>query len=342
MGAGAVGTAEYDRAMTAYSGAGETVIEDLRDVLKAMLGKDSAIGSVDVTEGHNIASFDIDKLMETIKDQKAWQNQSTEAARELKVLWKEFKNKRFGPPGLRDFTYVQDTFDSAKVSMQIARNRIGEDIRATIGSNARSLQGLSETQATEVVEEVIAHMLSDFSISPSIHGTAGSESLENLFLNTNFLELLEKEKGLGNIIRAFETGGEHTAPVDAILNAYLSEYINNDLLKIRRLPTAGQSFDSLSPEAARLYREKYVDIEESLTKSGVLRKATEKYSQFTEYMRARIARSSAVTPVTNVADVHGLSEDMFRFLSETQEGAQRMRIAVTAEDLTQNLRNQFY
>jgi len=318
---------------------GQIAIEDLNDILKVMLGKDPSVGEVHRLEGHNTLAFDIDKMMETIKSQPVYQNQSTDAAKELRANWREFRNKRFGSAGVRDMNYAQDTLDSAKFSMQVQRNIIGEEIEGILKGSS-TLKNLSETQSARIIDEVRMHLLSEFSISPQISGRKGAESLENLFLNTNFLELIEDEKaGIGSILETLERGGEHTSDVDAVLNAYLSEYINNDLLKIRRMPTPGQSFDGLSPEAAALLKEKSVQINDRLSDMGHVRKAGEKYSQFVEYMRARIARSSAVTPVTNVSDISGLSEEMFRHLSTTTEGRRRMNIAVTLEELTDQLRS---
>lgn len=319
---------------------GEIVIEDLRDMLKAMMGRDARVGDVHRLEGHNALSFDIDKLMQTIKAQPVYQNQSTEAAIELKELWRDFRNKRFGSLGVRDMNYAQDTLDTAKYAMQLQRNIIGEQIDIAIGDSSL-LTGLTETARRSVMDEVRTHLLGEFTVSPQLGGFKGADSLENLFLNTNFLELLEGEKDIAKVLAALERGGEHTADVDAILNAYLSEYINNDVLKIRRLPTAGQSFDTLSPQAAALLKEKSVAIQDRLVDTGHMRKATDKYSQFAEYMRARIARSSSVTPTTNVSDVSGLSKELFDYLSTSVEGRRKMTVSVTLDELVDKLRNRF-
>lgn len=338
MGAAAIGTPEYERAMKAYNDGGEILIEDLRDMLKAMMGRDARVGDVHRLEGHNTLSFDIDKLMGTIKAQSVYQNQSTEAAVELKQLWRDFRNKRFGSLGVRDMNYAQDTLDTAKYAMQLQRNIIGEQIDIATGSSDL-LAGLTETARRSVMDEVRTHLLGEFTVSPQLGGFKGADSLENLFLNTNFLELLEGEKSIGSVLAALERGGEHTADVDAMLNAYLSEYINNDLLKIRRLPTAGQSFDSLSPQAAELLKQKSVEIQDRLIETGHMSKAGYKYSQFAEYMRARIARSSSVTPVTNVGDVSGLSDELFGYLSENVEGRRKMTVSVTLDELINELRS---
>jgi hypothetical protein len=325
----------YQRALRAYDDGGAIAIEDMRDILRAMMGKDAAIGEVNVLEGHNALAFDIDKMMQTMSAQETYITQSTPAARELRTLWEDLRNRRFGSVGVRDYNFAQDTLDSVKFSMQVQRKLIAEQIQEAL-SGAENLP-TELSQRAEVVSEVTHHLLGEFSISPQL-ASSRPDSLENIFLNTNFFELLEEMAGkdpdrIAPIFEALQKGGEHTADVDAILTAYVSEFINNDALKIRRFPTAGQSFDSLSPEAAALLKEKSLDIESRLQASGHVRKAGEKYSKFAEYMRATIAKSSSVTPTTNVADVKGLSDEMFDYLSSNPEGRRRIKIAATLDDL---------
>lgn len=54
-------------------------------------------------------------------------------------------------------------------------------------------------------------------------------------------------------------------------------------------------------------------------------------------MRSRIRKSSAVTPVTNVADVEGLSQEAFDYLSKNEFGRRRISIAVSADEATRLL-----
>lgn len=309
---------------------GTIFVEDMRDILRRML-------SVDINEGHNSLSFDIDKFVQSVTSQRVYAEQSTDAAREVKQLLTEFRNRRTGPDGVRNFFFAQDTLDSAKVAMQVERNRIGEQIRLSLGE-ATNLP-TNATQRSNVIEEITSHLLGDFSLSDQL-GSSRPDSLENLFLNTNFFDLLEKEdpSKLRPIFEALERGGEHTSDVDAILNAYLSEYINTDVLRIRRFPTVGQNFDTLSPEAVEVLKQRSFDIEERLQRTENIRKPGEKFSQFAEYMRARIARSGSVTPVTNVADVRGLSSELFDYLSKDQEGRRRMTVTASLDDL-ENLRS---
>lgn len=54
-------------------------------------------------------------------------------------------------------------------------------------------------------------------------------------------------------------------------------------------------------------------------------------------MRSRIRKSSAITPVTNVADVEGLSQEAFDYLSKNEFGRRRISIAVSADEATRLL-----
>lgn len=167
MGAAAVGTPEYERAMKAYADGGEIAIEDLRDILKVMMGRDARVGEVHRLEGHNALSFDIDKMMGTIKQQPVYQNGSTDAAIELKELWRDFRNKRVGSLGIRDMNYAQDTLDTAKYAMQLQRNIIGEQIEDVV-KDSPILDKLTETSRRAAIDEVRTHLLGEFSMSPQI------------------------------------------------------------------------------------------------------------------------------------------------------------------------------
>jgi len=176
------------------------------------------------------------------------------------------------------------------------------------------------------------------SIDPELFGTKSAESLENLFINTNFLDLLEREQNLGQLFDIIETRGTHTGEVDALLNSYISEYVNNGQLHIRRFPTVGSNFGSIDDNAfQQILTKKQDQINQALEQKGFLRGRGEKYSQFSSFMRSRIRKSSAVTPVTNVADVEGLSQEAFDYLSKNEFGRRRISIAVSADEATRLL-----
>ena len=179
------------------------------------------------------------------------------------------------------------------------------------------------------------------SIDPELFGTKSAESLENLFINTNFLDLLEDKNlnlDLSQLFDIIETRGTHTGEVDALLNAYISEFVNNGQLRIRRFPTVGSNFGSIDDSAfQQILAKKQDQINQALEQKGFLRGRGEKYSQFASFMRSRIRKSSAVTPVTNVADVEGLSQEAFDYLSKNEVGRRRISIAVSADEATRLL-----
>ena len=158
-------------------------------------------------------------------------------------------------------------------------------------------------------------------------GAKGPESLENLFLNTNFLSLLEEGGVPKELVTLMETRGTHTAEVDAMLNSYMSEFIQTGKLKLERMPTAGMPPSLLSEEAAREYLQNETKIQETLNQHGFVRK-NRSLTAFEKFMRQRIRRSGAVTPITNVSDVARLSEESFNYLLETEPGRQKISLAV--------------
>jgi len=175
-------------------------------------------------------------------------------------------------------------------------------------------------------------------VDPELLGTKSAQSLENLFLNTNFLDLLEdvgkQDPGkLQSLFKLMETRGIHTGEVDALLNAYISEFINNGQLHIRRFPTPGNIAADVTGEELREFIKKNNDrITRTLSSKGYLRGVNEKYSEFADFLRTRIRKSSAITPVTNVADVQGLSNEMFDYLSTNEKGRQKMTVAISASE----------
>lgn len=153
-------------------------------------------------------------------------------------------------------------------------------------------------------------------------------SLENLFLNTNFINLLE-EKGVSqDLINLMENRGTHTAEVDAVLNAYLSDFIQTGKLHMERMPTPGSPLRGLSDAAAAEYMEKQAQIESLMSQHGFLNKDSGPVSAFRKFLVNRIRRSAAVTPVTNVSDITRVSEDFFGFLRETEIGKQKVSVIV--------------
>ena len=327
-------TAEMELFERAYKDGGRGTVESIKDVLRLFTNEGDILGTGLGTEnlrieGHNAEAFDLDKLIGTLQRLPAFQEDD-----EAKALLKKFLHLRSSKSD-----YMLDTLDSAKIAISMQQAEL-----ETIMQNAGSILG---DDTFSITPELQRGLLSSFSISPEMFGGAkGTESLENLFLNTNFFELLEargqkkvlnpltglmEEEGLDTLINLMETRGTHTAEVDTMLNAYISDFINNNELRIRRLPTAGMPPAGLSDAAAAEYADKYAKLEE-LFKSHGFMKESRSMTAFEKFMRARIRRSSAVTPITNISDMTRASDDVFKFL-QTESGMKKISMSVNPDYL---------
>ncbi len=300
----------------AYKDGGSEVVSDLKDILKIFTNDGKSIENFRV-EGHNAEAFDLDKLIGTLQRLPAFQEDE-----EAKSLLKKFLQLRSSNP-----SYMIDTLDSAKIAMGMQQAELER-----IMQNAGSILG---DDTFSISPELQRGLLSSFSVSPEMFGGAkGTESLENLFLNTNFFELLENnagEEGLKNLTRLMETRGTHTAEVDTMLNAYISNFINNNELKIRRLPTPGLTPSGLSDAAAAEYRVKEKELQDLFKAHGFMKK-DRSMTAFEKFMRARIRQSSAVTPITNISDMSRVSSNVFDFL-QTESGMKKISLSVDTEYL---------
>lgn len=327
-------TAEMELFERAYKDGGRGTVESIKDVLRLFTNEGDILGTGLGTEnlrieGHNAEAFDLDKLIGTLQRLPAFQEDD-----EAKGLLKKFLHLRSSKSD-----YMLDTLDSAKIAISMQQAEL-----ETIMQNAGSILG---DDTFSITPELQRGLLSSFSISPEMFGGAkGTESLENLFLNTNFFELLEargqkkvlnpltglmEEEGLDTLINLMETRGTHTAEVDTMLNAYISDFINNNELRIRRLPTAGMPPAGLSEEAAAEYSKKHVELEKLFKKHGFM-KESRSMTAFEKFMRARIRRSSAVTPITNISDMTRISDDVFNFL-QTESGMKKISMSVNPDYL---------
>ena len=324
---GVVGADELAKFKSAYKDGGAGAVESFKEVLRLFTNEGDVLGTGLGAEnlrieGHNAEAFDLDKLIGTLQRLPAFQEDD-----EAKGLLKKFLHLRSSKSD-----YMLDTLDSAKIA---------------IGAQQSELQRIMQSSGLELSEDLQHGLLSSFSISPEMFGGAkGTESLENLFLNTNFFELLEaragketlnpltglmEKEGLDTLTNLMETRGTHTAEVDTMLNAYISDFINNNELRIRRLPTAGMPPSGLTDAAAAEYTDKAGDLEKLFQKHGFMKK-DRSITAFEKFMRARIRRSSAVTPITNISDMSRISDDVFQFLN-TESGMQKISMSVTPDYL---------
>ena len=317
-----VDPAELAKFRAAFEDEGVEAVSEFKEILRYFTNEDNVLGLETGAgiknlriEGHNAEAFDLDKLISTMDRLPAFHKDP-----EGKALLKKFLNLRS-----QNSSYVLDTLDSAKI---------------TFGIQQAQLSDLLQNPALDISDDLRNGLISSFSMSPEMFGGAkGTESLENIFLNTNFFELLEerlKDSDSGGLIDLMEARGTHTAQVDAMLNAYVSDFINTGELHIRRLPTAGMPPSGLSAAAANQYKEKAEDLE-GLFKTHGFMKESRSMTAFEQFMRARIRRSSAVTPITNVSDVSRMSDNVFKFL-QTEAGSEKISLSVDSNYL-QRLKN---
>lgn len=316
---GPIDEAKMLRFEEAYKNGGAKAVEDFKEILRYftnegnVLNLESGLGIESIRiEGHNAESFDLDKLIGTLQRLPAFQEDP-----EAKSLLKKFLTLR---ADTNNPFYSIDTLDSSKLLMLTQQTK---------------LNSILSDEALGLSEDLRTGLIASYSLSAEMFGAGkGTESLENLFLNTNFFELLEQKTGqkeLNDLISLMQTRGTHTAEIDTILNSYISNFINNNELHIRRLPTPGMPPSGLSNAAAIEYGAK-ADKLEDLFKTHGFMKQERSMTAFEKFMRARIRKSSAVTPITNISDLSRMSDNVFKFL-QTDEGMQKISLAVTPDYL---------
>jgi hypothetical protein len=288
---------------------GQGALDDFKEILGKILEKDGSGNYIYSTlEGHNAASFDVDKLVGTMQRLEAYGKDP-----KAQELLKEFLTRK-----QTDYKFFVDTLDSASIYMS------GQS--AEMQEHLSKIAGLSQDTIDEIV--------TSFAISSENYGgAAGPESLENLFLNTNFFSLLDQEKLSPEVVKMLQERGSHTSDVDATLNAYLSHYMQTGKLKRQQMPLQdGEVPRNLSEQAAANFKDKSSQIQKILQEKGFIRK-DRTVSAFETFMRRRIARSSSATPITNVRDMKGLSENVFKYLSQNPEGQERISLQVNPDTI---------
>ena len=316
---------EMIRFRNAFKNDGTDALNDFKDIMKVMLNKDDVLGtskygSVGIEnlrlEGHNSDAFDLGKFIGTIERLPGYKHDA-----EARSLLSELLHLR-----QTKTDYVVDTLDSANLYFRNEQSEMFRMLGSVTDKNGKIVN---------LSDDLKFGLLSSFSISPEMFGTnKGTESLENLFLNTNFFELLEKRLGAdgsNELLGLMQSRGTHTAGVDAMLNAYVSDFINNSSLRTRKFPTQGMAPSGLTEEAAKEYLGKQEDINRSL-KTYNFMPENKSITAFEKFMRGRIRRSSSTTPITNIADIQRVSDNVFQYL-HTDEGRQRISLAVDSDML---------
>jgi len=234
----------------------------------------------DRVAGHNI-NFDIDMIMDTAIKQEGFAQHTG-----VNKAFQAFTERRM------QGNYVIDTLESTRSYLQ---GQVQElvDLGKYTDLDKRSAAFVNNLFSQEILART------------HIGGSAAYGSVENIALNTNLFELIERD---GQAEALFEkiTRGSHIAETDVHLQSHIARYVQSGELKI--WPQADKE-----AEAAK--------------KAGGLFNHLVK-GEFGDFARSKILQSSAITPTTNIADVKHMSETVFDYLS-TSEGRKGMSLSIT-------------
>lgn len=228
-------------------------------------------------------------------------------------------NASFDLGKLGDTLYATGAFDSVEGLREEffgVLNKV-ENKRGYLIDTAETMRSYFTDEASRVVGEsgdrasrLVSQLLGPETITKAgIGGSVAPSSIENLTLNSNLFELIEKhEPELAKEMTKQLAEGSHIADTDNALAASLERYrrksINDEL-----------GGDRLS------FR---------FTESGEVRGAP--LSEFEKFARSRIFKSQAITPVTNIASVQHISDATMSYL-RTEKGMQGMQLRVQGSEI---------
>jgi len=242
----------------------------------------------DRVAGHNI-NFDIDKMIDTAIKQEGFAQHTG-----INKAFTEFAKRR------AQGNYVIDTLEATRSHLQ---GQVQELV------DAGKYADISE-RSKAFVNNLFSH---EILARTHIGGSASYGSVENIALNTNLFELIEKD-GQANNLFDLITKGSHIAETDVHLQSHIARYVQNGELKIQAMAEHEAS---------------------SLTTQQAMAKGLKK-SEFGTFARSKILQSSAITPTTNIASVEHMSQNVFNYLT-TAEGKKGISLSLSAEDINQRV-----
>lgn len=213
---------EGQTATIGKAGMGKETLDTFADFLETMLDADRVAG-------HNIESFDIDKLFETMQRQAGFLEHDR-----LPSLMNQFLDKRDAG------NYVIDTLAEARSFLMSEV----EDV----------IQQSGLTDIDQISKKYVTSLYShDVLANVHMGGTAGFATVENIALNTNLFELLEADKQAEELFAGI-TKGSHIAETDVMLQSYIGKYIQEGRLHILDVARQDPSFEISS--AGKYFRSK--------------------------------------------------------------------------------------
>jgi len=222
----------------------------------------------DAVAGHNI-QFDLGKIVSTAEQMQGYESHALRGS--IEKLYERINKGNF----------LIDTLDST-------RNYLldqAEIAVQNVGSNNLDIQTKQFVNSL-YSEDILAKV--------HIGGSAAYANVGNVALNTNLFELIERDGQADNLYKLISKGS-HIAETDVMLQAYMSDYIQQGELKIWANTTTQKS-------------------------------------SFGNFARNMVSRSQAITPTTNIADVEHLSQTALNYI-RSDEGARRVSVRVSGNSV---------
>ena len=310
------GEAALARSTAAFDNGGEIFVQDMKKIFTDLL-------DADFVGGHYAENFDVDKIIGTLMPLEAFKKDT-----EMQRLIRAFQMKRIEDPHFFFDTHslVGEFFERQK---SIMRDKISGQLKNADGTLSSAGQELTNELMTqfEMASELFAK------------GSSTPQSMQNIILNSNLLSLISQEspEEVRPLLDAISKRGTHTGDVDALLEDFVAKHIHTGKLQMQRFPIAGMPAGKMSNEARDLYHAKAGQLNQELSSYGFVRHKDAAVSELEEYIRRMTLKSSAVTPTTNIAGVDRISEELFKHLSETKSGQQKITLAIDKEALTSEL-----
>jgi hypothetical protein len=197
-------------------------------------------------------------------------------------LLDQFYNK------IKEGNFVVDTANSARAYMQ-REGQIAVDAFEAEYNDARRATGevLAAQQKHQAKLELMLapeNLAKGSLLERSGRASYTYASVGNIVMNTNLAELIEKDspEAAQQLFEMIQQGS-HIAETDVHLQSYIGKYMQDSKLKLRSNYLRG---------------------------GGVL-------SEFGNFVRSQVAKSSAITSVTNIASVKQLSDTVFDYVSSS-------------------------
>ena len=240
----------------------------------------------DHVAGHNVM-FDLQALANTIQQQAGFSNHTAAQEALSKLHEKMAANENF----------IVDTLEQSRVYLSKQVSNIVETESARLGlDDAGRLNKFTELMYSP-----------EFLARAQIGKGAATASVEAVAMNTNLLQLIEKEAAGGSdqatklLTDLYK--GTHIADTDAILQSYVGKYINQGIR------------DESDPFALKV----------------VTRAERSGFSDLVKGAQSRIFRASAINATTSIADITHLSDTVLDYVQT--KGMSGVQITSTAAEL---------